>query len=131
MELERQSKAHLGMRSADKLMRDYFKDKINLVNYWGPVQMCVFYLEYVFLPLNYRIVIECERGFITICIKNQENKRFSPWMIYPDANYYHYEDRINDIEQLVKLTHQAIVKQEISFFDDKEIVELGIEFFDK
>lgn len=53
MKLEGQSKNHLGMRSADKLMRDHFKDTINLVNYWGPVQMCVFYLEYMYLPSKY------------------------------------------------------------------------------
>lgn len=131
MKLEGQSYEHLGMRRIDKLMRDYFKDSIELVQYWGPVQMCVFYLEYEYFPLNYKIIIECERGFITICVKNEEEKRFSPWMIYPNTNYYHYEDRIDDVIQLIELTHQSIVKQEISFFSEQEISKLGIEFYDK
>lgn len=118
MKLEGQSKAHLGMNSADELMRVYFEEEIMLVNYWGPVQMCVFYLEYIYLPLNYKIVIECERGYITIKVINKEGLIFSPWMIYPDANYYHYEDRITDVKELVELTHQAIVKEEIVFWDN-------------
>lgn len=115
MELEGKSYEHLGMRNADQLMRKYFKDSIELVKYWGPVQMCVFYLEYEYLPSNYKIIIECERGVITICVKNEEGEMFSPSMIYPSAKYFHYEDRIEDIRQLVELTHQAIVKCEISF----------------
>ena len=131
MKLEGQSKNHLGMRSADKLMRDHFKDTINLVNYWGPVQMCVFYLEYMYLPSKYKIMIECERGFITIQVTDEDGKRFSPWMVYPGTNYYHYEDRISDIEELVELTYQAIAKEQITFLNNKEISELGITFFDK
>lgn len=93
--------------------------------------MCVFYLEYIYLPLKYKIVIECERGVITICVTNEEGKRFSPWMIYPGANYYHYEDRISDVEELVKLTHQAIRKKEIIFLNEKEISSLRVVFVDK
>lgn len=118
MKLEGKSYEHQGMRRADRLMRDYFKDSVELVKYGGPVQMCVFYLEYDYLPLNYKIVIECERGVITICVNNQEGQSFSPRMIYPEAKYYHYEDKPEDVAQLVKLTHQAIVKREIIFLDE-------------
>lgn len=131
MKLEGKAYSHTGMRTADELMKKYFKESIELIKYWGPVQMCVFYLEYDYKPMNYKIFIECERGFITINVTNHEGKRFSPWMIYPDTNYYHFEDRIDDIEDLVKLTYRAISKNEIVFLNDKEVHELGIEFYDK
>lgn len=117
MEMELEGKAHdsPGMNTADRFMRKYFRNSIELVKYWGPVQMCVFYLEYEYKPLHYKIRIECERGFIVITAENQNGEIFSPWMIYPEADGYHFEDRPEDVQQLVKLTHRAIAKQEIFF----------------
>lgn len=131
MKLEGQSYEYVGMRRIDQLMRDYFKDSIKLVKYWGPVQMCVFYLEYEYVPMNYKIIVECERGIFNIEVVNQDEKRFFPYMIYPGINYYHYEDRIEDVKESVSLTHKAISKNEIVFLDDKEIMNLDIEFYDK
>ena len=45
MELEGKSRDYPGINRADQLMRNYFRNSIELVKYWGPVQMCVFYLE--------------------------------------------------------------------------------------
>jgi len=124
MELEGKTREFPGMNRADQLMRQYFGDSIKLVKYWGPVQMCVFYLEYEYMPLNYKIIIECERGFIVISAENQKGETFSPWMIYPEADYYHFEDRPDDVAQLVKLTHQALAEQRISFYSGNNMQSL-------
>jgi hypothetical protein len=87
--------------------------------------MCVFYLEYDYSPSRYKIIIECERGFITISVKDQAEKQFSPWMIYPESRYYHFEDVDKDILQLISLTHQAIKKNEIKFHTESEVRELS------
>lgn len=36
---------------------------VALVSYYGPVQMCVFGLEYEYISRKYKIKAECERGF--------------------------------------------------------------------
>lgn len=43
---EGDSKAIREMKTAHETMLDFFGETIRLVQYWGPVQMCVFYLEY-------------------------------------------------------------------------------------
>lgn len=123
--IEGDSKATRGMKMAHETMLDFFGETICLAKYWGPVQMCVFYLEYDYSPSRYKIIIECERGFITISVKDQAEKLFSPWMIYPESRYYDFEDVDKDIFQLISLTHQAIKKNEIKFFTDSEIRELS------
>lgn len=45
-----------GMRKCHKTMLNIFKKDIELVNYAGPVQMCVFYLEYNYFPYKYKII---------------------------------------------------------------------------
>ena len=50
------------MKQFDNIMRTTFGEKIELVSYYGPVQMCVFGLEYKYLPLSYTIKAECARG---------------------------------------------------------------------
>jgi len=87
--------------------------------------MCVFYLEYIYISLNYKIVIECERGAIVIEVRDEEGKRFSPWMIYPNTFYTQWEDRLRDIEELIELTYRAIDKEEIMFLTDEEIRKLA------
>ena len=123
VKLEGKSRDYPGMNRADQFMRKYFKSSIELVKYWGPVQMCVFYLEYEYMPLHYKIIIECERGFIVITVKNTNGEIFSPWMIYPEADRYHFEDKPEDVEQLVKLTHRAIAKQKITFYSSTTDLE--------
>lgn len=120
------SKATSGMRKAHETMLNLFGEIVCLVKYWGPVQMCVFYLEYEYMPNCYKIIIECERGFITISVKDQTGRCFSPWMIYPESHYYHFEDVDKDIYQLISLTHQAIMNNEIKFFTESEMRELSV-----
>lgn len=115
-------KSRGGMELCQEMMHAYFKDTIVLVKHWGPVQMCVFYLEYDYLINNYKIILECERGFLTIKVINQDGYIFSPWMIYPEADYYHFEDVEEDIFQLISLTHIAITKNEITFVDPNIVV---------
>lgn len=131
MELEGKSRDYPGMNRADQLMRKYFKDSVELVKYWGPVQMCVFYLEYEYKPLHYKIIIECERGFIVIAVENKNGEKFFPWMIYPETDYYHFEDKPEDVKQLIKLTHRAITKQEISFYSANNLETLREEIRNK
>ncbi len=123
--IEGNSRAISGMKLSHKIMLDFFGDTVCLVKYWGPVQMCVFYLEYDYSPSCYKIIIECERGVITISVKEQTGRHFSPWMVYPESRYYHYEDVDKDVYQLISLTHQAIKKNEIKFITDSETYELS------
>jgi hypothetical protein len=122
--IEGESKANRGMKMSHDTLLDIFGDTVTLVKYWGPVQMCVFYLEYDYTPNQYKIIIECERGFITISVINQKGDHFSPWMIYPESRYYHFEDVDKDIYQLISLTHQAILKNDIEFFTQREVQKL-------
>jgi hypothetical protein len=123
--IEGDSRAISGMKLSHKIMLDFFGDTVCLVKYWGPVQMCVFYLEYDYSPSCYKIIIECERGFITISVREQTGRHFSPWMVYPESRYYHYEDVDKDVYQLISLTHQAIKKNEMKFLTDSESYELS------
>ncbi len=122
---EDESSANRGMKKSHEIMLNFFGNSVCLVKYWGPVQMCVFYLEYDYSPSCYKILIECERGFITISVNNQAGNRFSPWMIYPESRYYHFEDVDKDIYQLISLTHQAIMKNEIKFLTNNELRKLS------
>ena len=63
MELEGKAKNHAGMNSVQHTMNMVFGETVKLKSYYGPVQMCVFGLEYEYLPENYIIKLECERGF--------------------------------------------------------------------
>lgn len=130
MQLEGKSKEHKGMRRFDQVMRMKFGEDINLTSYYGPVQMCVFGLTYKYIPMNYMIEVECERGFITLSVKNDEGQSFSPWMIYPESRYYHFEDNEKDVIQLIELVYKAINNQEIIFMNDEERLKLfsGIKF---
>lgn len=120
-----ESIANHGMKLSHKLMLEFFKDTVCLVSYWGPIQMSIFYLEYDYSPSCYKIIIECERGFITISVKDQAGRCFSPWMVYPESRYYHFEDVDKDVYQLISLTYQAIKKNDIKFLADSEVCELS------
>jgi hypothetical protein len=119
--VEDEIKASQGMKKIHETMLTFFGKTVELVNYWGPVQMGVFYLEYTYMPSQYKIVVECERGFITILVTNQVGNHFSPGILYPEARYYHFEDVDRDIYQLVNLTYRAIDRKEIQFYTHKEM----------
>lgn len=123
--LEGESKSIEGMKQCHKTMIKIFKEDIELVNYWGPVQMCVFYLEYHYVPYQFKIILECERGFLTLTVKNLEENSFSPWMTFPEARYYHYVDVDKDIFQLIQLTDKAIKEKKIVFHSSNEVAEIA------
>ena len=133
MELDGESAKHSGMRSVHYYINQIFGASAELISYYGPVQMCVFGLEYVYLPLKYTIKVECERGFIQIEIIDEEGKTFSPWMIFPESRYYHFEDKKSDVHQLIELSYKAIVEKKIIFMgkEDRCRALSSIEFLDK
>lgn len=120
MELEGAAKNHQGMSQFDSIMNQTFGNNVVLLSYYGPVQMCVFGLEYEYIPGKYKIKAECERGIITIEVINEKGLKFYPSMIYPESRYYHFEDRKRDVMQLIELTYKAIINDEIVFMDEKE-----------
>ena len=120
MKLEGATKNHQGMSQFDSIMNQTFGKDVVLLSYYGPVQMCVFGLEYEYIPGKYKIKAECERGFISIEVINEKGLRFYPSMIYPESRYYHFEDRKEDVIQLIELTYKAIKDDEIVFMDEKE-----------
>ena len=120
MKLEGAAKNHQGMSQFDRIMNQTFGNDVVLLSYYGPVQMCVFGLEYEYIPGKYKIKAECERGFITIEVINEKGLRFYPSMIYPESRYYHFEDRKEDVIQLIELTYKAIKDDEIVLMDEKE-----------
>lgn len=120
MKLESATKNHQGMSQFDSIMNQTFGNDVVLLSYYGPVQMCVFGLEYEYIPGKYKIKAECERGFISIEVINEKGLRFYPSMIYPESRYYHFEDRKEDVIQLIELTYKAIKDDEIVFMDEKE-----------
>ena len=120
MELEGAAKNHQGMSQFDNIMNQTFGNDVVLLSYYGPVQMCVFGLEYEYIPRKFKIKAECERGFITIEVNNEKGLKFYPWIIYPESRYYHFEDRKRDVMQLIELTYKAIIEDEIVFMDGKK-----------
>ena len=120
--LETNSTSALEMKNAHNTMLEVFRDLIKLENYYGPVQMGVWGLEYSYVLEQYKICIECERGFITITVKNDVDERFYPSLIYSEADYYHFADNKKDVFQLIDLTHKAISEKEIIFFSSEEIL---------
>ncbi len=115
----------LEMKNAHDTMLGCFKDSITLEKYFGPVQMDVWGLEYRYSTKPYKICVECERGFITICVKNDKDERFEPSYIYDEADYFHFADKRNDVIQLVNLLYRAITKNEIVFLSAEEIRKRG------
>ena len=121
--LETDSSSAKAMKNAHKTMLEIFQDGICLEKYYGPVQMGVFGLKYIYLPKKYKICIESERGIITIMVKNDEDKFFYPSMIYSEANYYHSADNKKDVFQLINLTYKSIIKKEIFFLSSEEFIK--------
>ncbi len=113
--LDEGRKRKLSMGTIHDRMLSEFGDDIRLTSCWGPVQMCVFEIGYKYLPKDYSIVWECDRGIITVIVKDAEGKRFWPSIIYPEAHYYHYEDVQKDVAQLLELLIRAIKNDEIVF----------------
>lgn len=115
MKLEGKSKKHEGMRLIDYYMESAFHSDIELVSYWGPEQMCCFEMNYLHIPTGYKIKFDCERGIFVVFVFNEAGQRFDPGQFYPEEHYYHFADKADDIERLVKLTHKAITENEIKF----------------
>lgn len=111
---------HSGMRNVYYYVNQIFGQTVELKSYYGPVQMCVFGFEYTYLPKRYTIRIECERGCLQIEVIDEEEKKFSPWMIFPESRYTHYDDEKSDVKQLIELSYKAIVENKIVFMDEEE-----------
>lgn len=62
MKLKGEAQKFPGMYIFDSIMRRTFGRSVKLVSYYGPVQMCVFGLEYEYKPKHYKFKVECERG---------------------------------------------------------------------
>ncbi len=122
--LDGDTRRNRGMRICHETMLKNFKNTVTLVNYGGPVQMCVFYLEYEYSKKPYKIILECERGFLTIEVEDQAGNVFFPGMIYPGARRHYFEDMDEDIEQLVQLTYRAFEKNEVRFSPRDKIKDL-------
>lgn len=103
------------MSLIDRLMKTCWPKEIRLIHCGGPVQMCVFWMEYRYFPADYTIKIECERGIITVCIENKEGKTFRPELFYPEANYCHWQSKAEDVKHLISLTYKAITEGGIEF----------------
>lgn len=103
------------------IMKRFGSDELKLTNHGGPVQMSVFSLEYHYIPKDYLITFECERGFLVIIVEDKNDNYFWPSMIYPEADYFHYADVKKDIAQLVDLTYKAIKENEIVFQTDRKL----------
>ena len=114
-ELNEGRKRKPSMGTIHDRMLEAFGDDIRLTLCWGPVQMCVYEIGYTYVPKDYSIVWECDRGILAVTVKNKEGKRFWPSMIYPEAEYYHYEDVKKDVAQLLDLLIRAIKNDEIVF----------------
>lgn len=113
--LQEESISAKNMKNCHRIMMETFGDELELVGHWGPVQMNVFNLEYRYLPLDYTISLDCERGFITIQAQNKDGEIFWPLMIFPEARYYHFADVEKDILQLATLMRKAIKENLIIF----------------
>ncbi|MEE3496406.1 MAG: hypothetical protein VZR06_14695 [Butyrivibrio sp.] len=88
-------------------MKMLFKDDICLTECWGPVQMCVYRMDYIHIPSGYKIIFECERGVIVAQIANNDIITYLT-EIYPEANYLHYENKEADLKHLINLVYKAI-----------------------
>ncbi len=119
--LEGTSLSDKSMKNCHRKMLDVFGDDIELIDYWGPVQMCVFNLEYHYSPRDYTIIMNCERGFLVIEVLDKDGKIFWPAMIYPESRYYHFADVEKDILQLAELVYKAIQEDTIVFYSMDEI----------
>ncbi len=108
--LEEKSISANSMRNCHKIMLDIFGEDVELVEYWGPVQMCVFYLEYHYSPRDYKIIMECERGFIVIEVQDKAGNVFWPLMVFPKANYFHYAD-VEKYEETIEYIKELIEKE--------------------
>lgn len=124
MKLKGEALKFPGMYIFDSIMRRTFGRSVKLVSYYGPVQMCVFGLEYEYKPKNYKFKVECERGTIQIEIYNEDGLVFCPWFVYPETRRVHYIDKGGDMEDLVQSTYRAIQNEEIIFLNQEEWADM-------
>lgn len=89
------------LQRVDNLMKEVFGNTVQLVEYYGPVQMCVFGLTYIYLPTNEKIVFECERGAITVRLVEKPGNEHYPGEQFKESRYTHWEDNDHDLQELV------------------------------
>ena len=92
----------------DDMMNMHFGNEVKLVKCAGPVQMCVFNMEYIYLPDESKITFDCERGILCPYIDCKDGKRIWPLNIYPGENYCHDVYDVNEVKKIVRLTAQTI-----------------------
>lgn len=113
--------SHEGMNRVYRIMNSYFGDDIELLKAYGPAPECVFLFSYVYKPKGYIIELDCERGFLVDRVKNDKGERFLSYFIYPEVRRAHFEDKEEDVDELVKFLHKSLTENEIEFYTDEQI----------
>lgn len=100
------------MEYVNRNLINLFGDDIKFIECWGPEQMHCFYMEYVYLPKNYRIIFQGERGYPEFHIRNEDG----------DDCYIEYEKWSDNsltlqyrMEQWVNLVYSAVINNKIAF----------------
>ena len=96
------------LQRVDNLMTYRFGDRIKLLETYGPVQMCVFGLTYKFVEKDWLIIFECERGCITVALVDTDGKKYYPSEYFKESKYFHYEDKDEDLCELVDSIEKLI-----------------------
>lgn len=98
------------LQRVDDLMKKRFAEEVKLLETYGPVQMCVFVLTYKHIKSDSLIIFECERGYITVTLVDADGKNHYPRDYFEGSNYYHYEDKDEDLCELVDSIERLIEK---------------------
>lgn len=96
------------LQRVDDLMKKRFGKKVELLETYGPVQMCVFGLTYKYIENDNLIIFECERGVITVALVDTKGKKYYPSEYFKESDYYHYQDKNEDLCELVDSIKQLI-----------------------
>lgn len=106
------------------LVNNFFGDNVRLVNAWGPVQMCVFHLEFEHLSKEFNIIFACERGALESYVKKGTEKCYIPRTIYGHENRMRFESKKKDVYEGVLLMYIAIRQNRFDFsVVDSELLE--------
>ena len=98
------------LQRVDDFMIKRFAEKVKLLETYGPVQMCVFGLTYKHIESDSLIIFECERGCITVALVDTEGKKYYPSEYFKESKYFHYEDKDEDLCELVD-SIERLIKQ--------------------
>lgn len=96
------------LQRVDNFMTKSFADRVKLLETYGPVQMCVFGLTYKLIDSDYLIVFECERGYITVALVDTDGQKYYPSEYFKESKYFHYEDKEEDLCELVDSIERLI-----------------------